>query len=110
MSNVTQLWQHRSLTLSGRTLVVNTLLSSLLVDLQNDSTERYFTASVKTDLCNYIYQFIWKGKKARASMQLVQYPRQSGGARLVNIEARQMVLKIMWIFQSVSFSRRNELL
>ena len=95
VQNVCDIWYNRSLTLVGRVLVVNTLVSSLCVykmsivmDLTQDQ--------VKT-LNEVVYKFIWKGKRARISMYTLSKKKNQGGLKLVDFRLKQDALLIAWI-------------
>ena len=88
-------WYNRQLTLSGRILVVNTLMGSLFVykmlTLTSMSTEQLNTAN------GIINEFIWVGKRPKISVHTLRRRKDQGELRLVNLEAKQSALKIAQI-------------
>ena len=62
-NNVLKLWKHRPLTLSGRVLVVNTLVESLFV--YRFSVMSVVQEEVLKELKNSIIDFIWAGKQPK---------------------------------------------
>ena len=91
-------WRHRNLTLMGRVLVVNTLMSSLFVYKMTtmlDLTEPEMQLIEKR-----IHGFLWKGKmRGQISMQTLKWKREDGGLQLVDIKAKQQAIKIQNIFR-----------
>ena len=79
----------------GKVIIVNTLMSSLYV----------YRIVVLTDLSpkqiskiyKCIKQFIWKGKKSKLKLELLQNPKEYGGLKLVNMDAKQTAIKISQI-------------
>lgn len=88
-------WSNRNLSLSGKVLVVNSLIASLFV----------YKMSV---LPNVPYVFIEQFQKViakylagnshlRISLSMLELPKEKGGLRLVNLFKRQMALKAQWV-------------
>ena len=97
LSSVFDAWINRKLTLMGKILVVNTLMSSLFVykltTLYNCSEEQMKLANSK------ICDFIWSNKKSKISFEVLTKKKGQGGLGLVDLHARQRALKISWIFK-----------
>ena len=95
MQNITQLWQKRTLTLQGKVLVINTLISSLAV------YKMTVVPCIKHPIVNQfesiIYKYLWKGP-TKILMEALKNPIEFGGLRLVDFQAWDFVLKINWIF------------
>ena len=94
--NVSSNWYNRTLTLFGKILVVNSLMGSLLV-YKLTTIMNLSTMQIKK-LNNIIREFIWGGKKPKIALETLTKKREQGGARLVDISAKQDTIKIGWIF------------
>ena len=98
VSNVLDIWSHRSLTLMGRATVVNTLVESLFVyrmcnvELLTDEYYQIFHSMIS--------QFIWKKKRVRIKYESLQVAKQQGGLRLVNLKFKHMALLAQWAFKA----------
>lgn len=95
-------WAARSVTLTGRILIVNTLIASMFV----------YKMQV---LCNIPYKmielfnemislYLWKDKKPKIALKQLMLDKTEGGLRLVDLFYRQMALKAQW----VSFIKDND--
>ena len=88
-------WAHRRLSLVGKINVINTLISSLFV---------YKLSVLPTPSHDFIkkvnkilVEFIWGGKRAKISLDVLQASKSAGGLNLVNLHWRNDALKISWI-------------
>ena len=94
---VLNLWRNRELTLVSRVLVVNTLVESLFV-------YRFSALSRIDDIMiehiqRDIWDYIWKGKRAKISFNILRLPKDQGGLRLCDLQAKHTVLLLQWIFK-----------
>ena len=87
LKKVCHAWCNRKLTLLGKILVVNTLMSSLFVfkmltlnDMPND---------VLQEANRLITEYIWEGKRPKISMATLKKKKEQGGLCLVDLEAKQ---------------------
>ena len=100
INSVLQVWQKRQLSLLGKILIVNTLAGSMMVYLlqvlpsPNAETLKHFN--------KLIQDFLWKGKRPKIKLTMLQSNYEQGGVRLVNLVARNASLKIPWIFKEHS--------
>ena len=95
IDNIIDLWNNRKLTIEGRVITVNILMSSQFVyklaclDSPSDS------------LCdNYkkkITQYIWEGKSPKIAYNTLICSRPEGGLKLVDIKKKDKSMKIKWI-------------
>lgn len=111
--DIMNLWQNRYLSLSGKVLIVNTLIASLFV------YKMTVLPNVKYALIQQfetiVREYIGKGNIARISLSQLQLPRGQGGLRLVDLFKRQMALKAQWVvivyndpfWQSIAYSYLN---
>lgn len=86
VESVLRPWVHRGLTLSGKVMVINSLVASLFVykmaalpSLPGEVIARYD---------KIIHNFLWNGKRAKISTDILVKPREHGGLRLVNLQCR----------------------
>lgn len=88
-------WATRSLTLSGRVLVVNTLIASLFVyKLAVLGNVPYILIQ---KLEKMISEFLWNGKRPKITLAYLQLDRDQGGLRLVNLFEKQLSIKAQWV-------------
>ena len=96
-------WYYSWLTLTGKILIVNTLIASLYVyamqTLNNPSPHVY------EQIEKIVYKFLWKGKRAKIPMNLLKRPRDQGGLGLVDMRIKNSSLKIAWIFRNEQYVR-----
>ena len=92
---IANMWYFRSITLSGKVLVVNQLIASLFVyKMQviypmNDKLHK--------DIDAVIVNYLWKGKKPKISLTTLQRSKKEGGLGLVNLKQRHKALLFNWI-------------
>ena len=53
-----------------------------------------------------IRDFIWNNKMSKIGLQYLYLPKDQGGLKLVNLQKRDMALKINWI--QIYFNNRNK--
>ena len=107
IDNVCANWAHRSLSLTGKTVIINTLMGSVFVfnmlnlgqvsDKDIKCMERKFK------------DFLWPSSKPRISIYTLQRKKEQGGLNLVDLKAKQKALKISWIFKIQEDETLNEL-
>lgn len=94
-SSILKLWRFRNLTLVGRTLLFNSLVGSLFV------YKMMVLPSVSADLINRFNwlarDFLWKSKRARINLNLLQADKPDGGLRLANLYKKDISLKALWV-------------
>ena len=97
LTTICESWYNRTLSLMGKVTVINSLMYSIFVykmlTLPNYSDQQL------QEIDSIIYNFIWKGKKARIAKTTLNLPRSQGGLNLCNLTHRQDALKMMWIFE-----------
>lgn len=95
IENIVQQWSLRSLTLSGKIIIINTLIASLLVykmQVFPDVSDHFICKFNKI-----LRLFLWNDGKTKIANRFLYADKSQGGLRLVNILARQQSLKIQWI-------------
>ena len=89
-------WVNRSLTITGKVMVVNTLVGSLygyVMQCVENPPDSFF------DQHNaLVHKFLWQHKRAKIVMKLLQCSKHNGGLKLVNVRHKCMSLKIQWLF------------
>ena len=96
-------WDKRRLSVMGRVLVVNTLIASLFVysmQVLNDPGQ-----ALTTEFNKLINKFIWKGKKEKIKLELLQNSIEDGGLNLVNFDYKNVSLKASWIVKETETAR-----
>ena len=88
-------WSNRHLSLIGKINIVNTLVGSLLV--YRMTVLPNMPKEVLTELNCAISEFIWNGRRAKIPLKILQGSKRTGGLNLVNLQKREMALKISWI-------------
>ena len=92
---VSKSWQNRSLTLMGKTLLVNTLMSSLYVYKMS------VLPMIQEEQCQEFYQivknFLWGNKRSKIPLDVLQNDLNKGGLKLTNIKEKQRSLLFKWI-------------
>ena len=89
-------WYNKSLTLMGKVVVINTLMSSLfvykmlVVNLMNDT--QYAEAK------DIIVRFLWNGKKPKIAYETLVADKSDGGLRLTDLKCKQKSLLAAWVF------------
>lgn len=76
---VLNLWVNRNATLSGKVLIVNTLVASLFVyrmQVLSNILDNFVQTVEKT-----ITKFLWSGRRAKIALQTLKLPRDSGGLK-----------------------------
>ena len=96
-------WQHRNLSITGKVLLINTLVNSLFVYLMQ--IEESPNVQTITLLNNVINEFIWKGTKCKIPLAQLQSPKENAGLGLLSIELQDTAIKAAWIFREDNFSK-----
>ena len=88
-------WKDRSLSLIGKVLLINSLISSLFVypmsvlpcmsDKNINEMEKVFE------------EFIWNGHKPKIPLSVLKLPKNRGGLSLVDLRNKDLSLKIAWV-------------
>ena len=88
-------WKERDLSLLGKVMVLNSLVSSLFVYKMN------VLPSLPLDFYKRIYtivqQFIWKDKKPKIKLEILQNQKQYGGVKLFDLRLKEVSLKTQWV-------------
>ena len=89
-------WKNRDLSLTGRVLVVNTLIESIFV--YRFSVLPVIDEDIINRVQALIWAFIWKDKKAKIAYEKLTVPKDQGGLRLVDLKKKHISLLAQWPF------------
>ena len=94
MEEISQIWYYRNLTLSGKILIINTLMAPLFVYkmgvlpmLNNGQIDR---------INGIIESFLWQGTRAKIPLYILQRPKSEGGLNLTNFKNKHRSLLLQW--------------
>ena len=95
VSDITQMWQNRRLSLMGKVIIINTLIASLfvykmmvLLDILEDIHKR---------IDKLIQQFLWNNRSPKIALKLLKLDKKVGGLRLMDLWKRQKAIKLTWL-------------
>ena len=95
LETISEMWYYRSLTLMGKVLVVNTLMSSLFV------YRMQVLPPIPSEYLKIIYstieRFIWNNKRPKLPLAILQKERAQGGLGLVDFSIKHKALISKWI-------------
>ena len=95
MESVANMWYNRSLTLLGKILLINTLMSSLFV--YKMSVLPLMSKTQLNNIDTIINKFIWKGRKPKIPTKQLQNSIDTGGVKLANFQKRHIAAHLQWI-------------
>ena len=95
VQNILLLWESRNLTLTGRVLIVNTLIESLFVHKM--STIEMMSEELLQTFQKIILKFVWKNRRPKIAYSILSLPKKLGGLRLVNLKQKHRAILISWI-------------
>ena len=97
--NITSLWHHRGLSIFGKILVLNSLVSSLFIYRLNPSIkipEEFYVVMEKVFL-----NFVWSGRSSKIKWELLTGLKNEGGAGLANLKAKTISLQLGWMIKNL---------
>ena len=95
MHTVLESWKDRTLSLTSKVQVINTLCESLFVYKLCVLPSISSTLIKRID--GLIDHFLWNGKRARISKETLRVSKSNGGLQLFDIQRKEVSLKINWI-------------
>ena len=93
--DMTKLWKNRNLSLAGKVITINTLMSSQLIyklSCMESPTEEHYK-KYKLTTRNYP----WDGKNAKIAYNTLTCSIEHGGFKLVDLKKKDAALKIQWV-------------
>ena len=91
LRNITAAWRHRDLSLKGRALVINGLLTSTLWYL---ATNIHFPAWAIQEIEDIVYSFLWDFKPPLLNRDVLSLPIAEGGLNLPRITDKVHALRL----------------
>ena len=88
-------WKGRGLSLLGKVLVINTLIASLFV--YKMSVLPIMPQKYLDKLNEIMNKFLWNNNKPKIKLEILQLPKDLGGAGLVDFGIKDLSLKFSWI-------------
>ena len=111
MERVANNWYNRNLTIMGKTLIINTLFSSLFT-YRMSILPRISENQIKKAE-EIINDFLWKGKRSKIPLKVLQNPKEKGGLALTNLTFKHEALLINWVkiaYMQDKYTYANEML
>ena len=95
IDEIFNLWKYRGMSVIGKIQIINSLVASVLVYKMSclPSPPAKFFKSLR----GKILKFLWDGKPAKISYKNLIQNIECGGLKLVDLEAKDKALKIVWI-------------
>ena len=96
--NLLRMWKIRGLSLIGKVLVINSLVASLFSYRMN--VIRKIPSSWFRKIKQIMLDFIWGGR-SKIPWRIMTANREDGGCGLVDLEQKEIALKISWAFKAM---------
>ena len=88
------LWHLRTLSLKGKSLIINSLGAS---GLWYTATVLPMPESIHTRVTKAIFKFLWNGKTEQVRRDVCQLPFDQGGLAVINPLEKSRALKLRWV-------------
>ena len=88
-------WHARHLSLEGKVLVVNTLITLLFVYKMTVLPE--LPKHYVNKLDQIVESFLWNGRRPKIKKDILQLAKKDGGLNLTNFSWKDMAMKITWL-------------
>ena len=92
---LTKIWLQRGLSFFGKIAIVNTLVASqfnyklaVLPKLPPEYVKKFY---------KIVLNFVWNNRAPKISKHIVTSLKEDGGAGMVNLEKRELALKLKWV-------------
>ena len=111
MDQIVKQWFLRNIPLTGKVLLVNTLMSSLFIHQMMVLPPLSSNQLHKID--SIITKFLWKGRKSKIPLAVLCRLKNQGGLKLCDFEIKYYSLQIHWVKKAMDndkFSYVNDLL
>ena len=92
---VASMWYYRTMTITGKVVVVNTLMSSLFV--YKMQVLPVLNMQQIEEIEAIIQDFIWNGKKPKIKFSILKLKKEDGGLGLVDLKIKHRALLFNWI-------------
>ena len=95
IKSIVSIWSRRKLTLFGKIIIINSLLSSQLV--YKLSVLPTPSVSELKELDQLFFNYLWNNKPHKIAKRSILADKTQGGLRMVDIKSKNSSLKIPWI-------------
>ena len=95
MEGILKKWAKSNLSLLGKITVVNTLIASLFVYKLMVLPEMSEGLIKQTE--QIVQTFVWNARRPKIPMHVLQLGKSSGGQKLMNLKAKERILKATWV-------------
>ncbi len=95
ISNITNVWKNRNLSLAGKVLTINTLMTSQFIyklSCLNSPTEDQYK-----EYKQVIRTYLWDERSAKIAYDTLTCSSEHGGFKLIDLKKKDSALKIQWI-------------
>ena len=102
VKSVAKSWVNRQISLTGKVLLVNSLMASLFtykMQVTDTPPPAYFKQYDRI-----IESFLWSNKRPKIKTDILKAKHKFGGLNLVDLNLKCISLKIPWIFRNGTFS------
>ena len=91
LRNITATWMHRNLSLKGKALLINGLLTSTL---WYHAANLHFPTWAIQEIEDIIYNFLWDGKRPLINRDIIALPLAEGGLNIPRIAKKIQALRL----------------
>ena len=95
VKTICELWYYRNLSLIGKVLVINTLMSSIF--MYRLQVLPQIPESVLKEYQKMVETYLWKNKKPKIPYNVLTQDKMLGGLGLVDLNKKSQSLAIVWI-------------
>ena len=93
--SVSNMWYYRNMTLTGKILIVNTLMSSIFTyKMQSIDV---VPQGLYAEYDKIVENFLWKGCRSKINLRTLQATKINGGGGLINLESQHQALLMKWM-------------
>ena len=95
MRAVSNMWYFKTMTISGKIVIINSLMASLYV--YKMQVLHQLTPNDIEKIEQTMEEFLWKGKRAKIPLSTLKISKVNGGLGLVDIKSKHEALLCNWI-------------
>ena len=104
LRTITTAWKHRDISLKGKALVINGLLTSTLWYL---AANIHFPSWAVQEIEDIIYTFLWDNKRPLLNRNIIALPLVEGGLNIPRIEKKIQALRLNTIRRLLSHEQAH---
>lgn len=94
MKTTINIWKQRQLTLTGKVLIIKTLIISQLIHIANLVP---IPEDAITDINKILYEFLWNGKTHKVKKNVIIQNFKRGGYKMIDLKSLITAQKLKWI-------------